>query len=221
MLGPYRLADGPMIPAPPHPAWRRLRRGAWCLGILAVLALALVLAHRFLLVGFARGFRVDDPAPSDALIVLLGGVDHRPSQAAALYREGLAPLVLLGTSAADPGRGFDETGATREVLIRLGVPRKAIRFLPGRVTSTREEALRVREFARSHPMRRVTIVTSAFHTARARWIFRKVLAGTGVDVRMAAARVPAFDETDWFRKDEGLTNYFNEAMKTLFYRIAY
>lgn len=222
MLGPYRLADGPMMPVPPHPGWRRLRRWASRWGFLILLGLTVVVAHRPLLVGFALRFRVDDPAPSDALVVLLGRVDHRPARAAELYREGLAPLVLLGTSTDDSAKvSLGETGLTREVLIRLGVPPEAIRDLPGVVTSTRDESLRVREFARSHPLRRVTVVTTAYHTARARWIFRKTLAGTGIEVRMAAARAPSYDETDWFETDEGLADYFNEALKTLYYRLVY
>jgi uncharacterized SAM-binding protein YcdF (DUF218 family) len=221
MLGPYRLADGPMMPAPPNPRWRRLRRRVLRWGAVALMGLALVLAHRPLLVGFARWFRVDDPAPSDALVVLLGHPGHRPAKAAALYREGLAPLVLLGDSASDPALGHDETEATRAVLIRLGVPPEAIRILPGAVTSTREEALRFREFARSQPLRRVTVVTSAYHTARARRIFRKTLAGMAIDVRMAAAPVPGYDETDWFKTDEGLVDYVNETIKTVYYWLSY
>lgn len=222
MLGPYRLADGPMMPVPPHPGWRRLRRRTSRWGFLILMGMTLVVAHRPLLVGFALRFRVDDPAPCDALVVLLGRMDHRPARAAELYRGGLAPLVLLGTSADDPARvGIGETGLTREVLIRLGVPPEAIRDLPGVVTSTREESLRIREFARSHRLHRVTVVTTAYHTARARWIFRQTLSGTGIDVRMAAARAPAYDEADWFETDEGLTDYFNEALKTLYYRLVY
>ena len=52
MLGPNHLADGPMRPASSHPGWRRLRRGAVRWGIMALLVMALVVAHRPLLIGF-------------------------------------------------------------------------------------------------------------------------------------------------------------------------
>ena len=58
-------------------------------------------------------------------------------------------------------------------------------------------------------MKRITVVTTAFHTARARWIFRKVFRGQGIDVRMAAATDPAFDETNWYRHDESLLALFH------------
>src|SRR5262249_28133887 len=51
---------------------RRGSRRRWIgLGCLVAVSIG-VLSHHPLLVGFARLFRVDDPAPSDALIVLTG-----------------------------------------------------------------------------------------------------------------------------------------------------
>jgi uncharacterized SAM-binding protein YcdF (DUF218 family) len=187
-----------------------------------LVGLVLIATHRPLLAGFAHLFRVDDPpVPSEALVVLLGGMDHRPLKAAGLYRRGLAPTVLLGESAPIPFPDLSETALNRQVLLRGGVPAGAIRVLPGEVTSTRDEALRVRDYARGRAVRRITVVTTAFHTARARWIFRKVLRGSGVEVRMAAAADPKFDESNWYTNDEGLTTYLNETVKQVYYRLAY
>jgi uncharacterized SAM-binding protein YcdF (DUF218 family) len=181
----------------------------------------LILAHRPLLVGFAGLFRVDDPAPSDAIVVLLGGPGHRPETAAKLYRQGLAPVVLVCSSGYGSDVHLDETEMYLATLTRLGVPRAAVRVLPGRVTSTREEAQRVRGLVQSRPIRRIIVVTTAFHTARARWVFRRVLRGTGIDVRMAAAEHPQFNESNWYRSDEGMVLYFAETIKTLYYRLVY
>jgi uncharacterized SAM-binding protein YcdF (DUF218 family) len=108
-----------------------------------------------------------------------------------------------------------------KTMTQRGVPRQAIQVLPDRVTSTRDEAQRIRDLARSRPLRRITVVSTAFHTARVRWIFRKVLRGTGIDVRMAAAEHPLFHESNWYRSDEGLVLYFSEAIKTLYYWLVY
>jgi hypothetical protein len=32
---------------------------------------------------------------------------------------------------------------------------------------------------------------------------------------MAAVRNPSFDESNWYRKDEGLTEYFSEAIEVV------
>lgn len=177
--------------------------------------------HRGLLQGYARLFRVDDPAPSDAIVVLLGGPQARPAHAAALYGEGLAPRVLICN---DPGIGPGppkETGFSVQRMEDLGVPRSAITLVPKSVTSTKEEAEAIRTVVVAAGMKRITVVTTAFHTARARWIFRKVFRGTGVDIRMAAATDPTFDETNWYRRDESAIVYFTETVKTLLYRLLY
>src|SRR5438309_819965 len=104
-----RLVPGPMLSEVEDPARRRRRR--WLVRISVALGVLLLLTafHRPLLTGFAGLFRVDDPAPSDALVVLLGGPTNRPQRAAELYRRGIAPLILIGTSTDDPHARLNET----------------------------------------------------------------------------------------------------------------
>src|SRR5579883_3195888 len=92
----HRLTDGPMLAEPPDPHRMRLRRFLMRAGVVAIVLAGLVAAHRPILVGFAYLFRVDDPAPSDAIVLLLGGMNHRAEKAAELYRQKLAPTILMG-----------------------------------------------------------------------------------------------------------------------------
>ena len=207
-----------MLPTPSG----RGRRVRWvAAGVLFVAIVSVWWLRGPLLGGFARLFRVDNPAPSDVLVVLLGNWSCRPLRAAELYHERIAPTVLMGTSTPIPYADLNETTLDRRVLIRAGVPDSAITVLPGIVTSTREEAFRVRDYLKTHPARRVTIVTTAFHTGRARWIFRRVLRGTGVDVRAASAADPRYDEATWYTTAAGRAAYLQEVPKWLYYRIAY
>jgi uncharacterized SAM-binding protein YcdF (DUF218 family) len=206
----------PLVARPEDPRLRRARRRGGRLLVLGGLLGALVAFHGPLLSGYARLFRIDDPAPSDAIVVLLGGLGHRPQHAAALYRRGVAPRVLLATldATASP---FDETRQTIAVLRQGGVPPDAITVMPQRCESTRDEANAVRALAGRAGFRRITVVTSAFHTRRSRWIFRRVFAGTGVAIHMAAAEQPRITEANWWRSDEGLVTYVDETVKTLYY----
>ncbi len=213
-----RAGEGvsPLIPRPGNPRWRQGRRLAGRLLVVAALGMALVVFHRPILTGYARLFEVNDPAPSDAIVLLLGGLAHRPDHAAALYRQGLAPRIVFAT--LDENMGDDgETPRTLRKLLRLGVPREAITVLPHRAESTKQEAQGVREEARRLGWKRITVVTSDFHTRRARWIFRRTLADTGVTVHMASAHNPRIDSTNWWRGDEGLVLYVDETLKTLYY----
>jgi uncharacterized SAM-binding protein YcdF (DUF218 family) len=207
-----------------RPAKGRVR--TWVLrAALAVLTAGalFVVFRRPLLVAAARAFRVDDPAPSDALVVLMGQWDTRAPGAAALYRRGVAPVVLMGATGPGPEPDLSESALNRAVLLRSGVPAEAVRVLEGArpVTSTREEALRVLDYVRAHPARRVTVVTTAFHTARSRRVFRKALGPLGVDVRMAAVADPRFDESNWYTRIDGVIEYTQEALKAVVYRLAY
>jgi len=180
----------------------------------------LILTHESLLTGFAYLFRVQDPlVQSDAMVVLMGSSVNRSAMAAELYKNALAPIVLMSQTKTVP---FDETENNRRVLTQSGVPVDAVRVLAGEaVENTHDEALRVRNYLQVHRVRRITIVTTAFHTARARWTFRRVLSGLGVDVRVVATQDPRFTETDWYTKDDGIKEYLSETLKTFYYRLAY
>ena len=147
------------------------------LGIPVVLV---VLFHPLFLTLLAFQFRVNDPGPSDALVLLLGGARDRPHKAAELYRKGMGSTVLVGADS--------DLRLNRNALIERGVAAADILSL-GPTIGTREEAWRVRAYINKHPeIRRITIVTTAFHTARACWIFRRALSGTGVKVHTAASK---------------------------------
>ena len=165
------LADGPMLPRAPNPLWRRCRRQCVWLALIGLGAGGLWLAHRSILVGYANLFRVDDPVTSDAIVLLLGGADHRAPMAAELYARHLAPRIVLARSFPTSAPELSETELCRKVLLRRGVPAEAIEILGGVGTSTFAEARLVRDYCRVHELKSVLVVTTAFHTARSRWVF--------------------------------------------------
>ncbi len=197
---------------------RRLLVGV--LLLLAVDSLYLILTYSPVLTWFAYRFRIDDPlVQSDAVVVMLGGPVDRPMRAAELYGRSLAPIVLMGRTERAP---IDETEIHRQALMQCGVPADAIKILPGGVVrSTHDEAVRVRDYVRTHSVRRIIVVTSAYHTARTYWAFRKVLRAQGIEVCMAASEDPRFTESDWYTRDDGIKQYLSEALKTIYYRLAY
>ena len=134
-----------------------IRLPLWAFITLAIPALLVVFFHPAFLTLFAFQFRVNDPAPSDALVLLLGGDRDRPHKTAELYRNGMGSVVLVGS---DP-----DLRLNRDSLIDKGVAAADI-FSLGPTIGTREEAWRVRAYINEHPeIRRITVVTTAFHTA--------------------------------------------------------
>jgi uncharacterized SAM-binding protein YcdF (DUF218 family) len=168
---------------------------------------------------------VEDAAPADYLVVPGGGAETRPFTASALYRTGLATKVIIFTQRPDAAT---ELGVAplhgdlyRRILEVEGVRPGAIVQLPDIVRSSWDEAQSARRFLQRNPAARIVIVTSPEHTRRSRWLYRKVLAGMGVDVRTAAARETAFNETNWWRDERGFLVFLHEYIKLPYYWVSY
>ena len=118
--------------------------------------------------------------PSDAIVVLGGSISpsgmlnveslRRTNYGIALYRRGLAPiLVLLGGAHAG---GSTEADVRAEQARLHGVPADAI-LTEIRAHTTREEATRVRALLQSRGARTILLVTNAGHLPRARPLFER------------------------------------------------
>jgi len=188
------------------------------------------LARARLLTGLANVLTLDTVGPpsdypADYIVPLGGAAESRPFVAAALYKEGLAPTVLLfeykGNDAIESGLTPSQTELYRRVLELGGVPSSAIQVAPGIVDSTWDEAQTVgRHLPRDRPSR-VVIVTSPEHTRRSLWAFQEALDGIPVDIRMAPAPHERFDETNWWQDDEGVLVYLREYLKFPYYWARY
>lgn len=161
------------------------------------------------------------PRQVDALFILLGDAAPRAMYTAALFNEGIAPLVVMAEPERDPvldlGLVPQETEVAVTVLRRLGVPENRIVVLPGAVTSTLEEAIVARDWAARERVRSIMFVTSSYHSGRALWILSKVLTSERLRISMAAVPTAALDWQPWWRSEEGLVLVFNETVKCAYY----
>jgi len=130
----------------------------------ALLALVALVAPAFLAFLDPPFPRSSLPSRSDAVVVLSGDVDYRRlERAAALHREGRAPILVL----TGYGIGGDSALAMREFATsRLGVPTEAI-LVEVRSTTTRENLVLASDLLRRNRLRAVLLVTSASHMGRA------------------------------------------------------
>jgi hypothetical protein len=172
-----------------------------------------------LLQGLARQWMVsDDIRPADAIVVLGGALDVRPAAAAALFQQGIAPLILVSRSDADQGR---EALRMRERLLASGVPPTAIVDFRIKLHSTYGEARGVGEFATLGGIKRVIVPVEIFQTRRVQWIFRRELSGYGISVAVRAIVPPCYNIQNWWQTKPGRMNFRNELMKFAYYRLRY
>jgi len=201
-----------------------LRKLVITLGALALAALILYAAREPLLRGAAHLLRVYAARPgADALVVLSGNANVRPQAGAHLYHRGYAPLVVITRTPPEPVQEMgivpSEAAVALEVLRRLEVPRSAVTVVPegGTVSSTIGEARALYAWARARDIRRLTLVTTSYHTSRALWAFRRVFADTDVALDAHAADHYLFTEANWWRVEDGLIAIFNEYVKWGYY----
>jgi uncharacterized SAM-binding protein YcdF (DUF218 family) len=81
------------------------------------------------------------------------------------------------------------------------------------VYSTYEEAVAVRELARSQNWQSLLIVTSPTHTRRSRMIFRHIFADTGIDVYIRPVTEDWYDPKDWWQNRYQRRQVFLEYLK--------
>ena len=210
-----------------HPAVVKRGRpyGLLAAGILLALLLGLVVTFRArLLTAAANYLIVDDPLqPADVIFVLNGDYNTRPFRAAELYHQGLAPLILMARAEGQPAERLglvqNETDISVAVMEKLGVPADRIVVLPvkGGVTSTFDEASQLRQYVERTGIQRVLLLTSAFHTRRARWVIEKELSGLPMKLEVSAVPYDGFDATNWWQNENGLIAVNNEYIKLFYY----
>jgi uncharacterized SAM-binding protein YcdF (DUF218 family) len=202
----------------------RKRRRSWIL--LLFLIIGLFLMREPVLTGLASFLVVEDELrPADLVFLLNGCIDTRPFFAGTLFKEGLAPKIAIAREKESRAVGLgllpNITEISVGVLMKIGVPESQIEILPGEVTSTREEADALRQYVEKKGIDRVIVVTSSFHTRRAKWIIEKTLAERGLALQMAAVEDPEYDENNWWKREEGFFRLFEEYVKLVYYFLAY
>ena len=206
--------------------FRNVRRLAWSLGIVGLLAGAGYVFRAPLLAGLAGAWVVNDPAAkADAIVIPGGAVENRPFAAAKLYHDGVAPMILYMNVRLDPAEELGiyppEAEQTRRVLLSNNVPATAMAMIGTNIASTYDEACALRDWVEKTGAKTIVVPTSPFHTRRARWIYGKELWGTGAEVHVIPVKPVRYRVREWWKHEEGLIAFQNEVIKYLYYRLEY
>jgi uncharacterized SAM-binding protein YcdF (DUF218 family) len=146
---------------------------------------------------------------ADALIVLSDDNFYadRATRAAELFREGKAPLIVASGRRLRPNAGIAEL--MEHDLVERGVPRDKILRFTHDADSTREEAEALLKLVKTRKWRKTIVVTSNYHTRRARYIFHRVFP-QDIEVRVASARDGDFDPQRWWEKRKSTKELMQE-----------
>ncbi|HLH07968.1 MAG TPA: YdcF family protein [Terriglobales bacterium] len=184
------------------------------LGFLAFCAVLgmVYLVRRPLLRETANFWIVADPIQPADVIIVIGDDDFagdRAREAATLFKNRWAPEVVAS------GRMLRPYASIADLIARdlesQGVPESAILRFSHRANNTLEEAEDLRGLISQRHWGKVLLVTSNYHTRRARYIFHKVLPG-GVSLEVAAAPNSDFAPDSWWQSRQGRKTFFLETM---------
>lgn len=139
---------------------------------------------------------------SDAIVVLGASVlpngkasnslRERVSQAVALHREGLAPVIICTGGVGDNPPA--EAVVAAELALKLGVPAGQV-LAEDKSTSTRENAAFTARICREHGWTSVLIVSQPYHLWRAKRLFAHV----GLRASASPVRNSRVDQSLWTR----------------------
>jgi len=165
------------------------------------------------------------PRASDYVMVLGGEENTRPFVGAALVNTGLAKKALLThiKPSEDVLRGVSLPihEINRHILVHRGVAPRDILILGHQITHTQGEAEALATFLAASPDVRITVVTSNYHTRRARWIFAQVLGDRSRQISFVSAPAYDFHADNWWQIDKGVQTVVGEYLKLVFYGLRY
>ncbi|GBF35585.1 membrane protein [Desulfocucumis palustris] len=175
-------------------------------------AAALLISALFLFVVFAGKLLVLDqkPVKSDVVIVLGGDSGERVERAAALYKAGYAPYMIV--SGGELYHSITQAEVMAEHAEELGVPREAL-IPEARSESTYDNAAFSKEIILQRGFKSAIVVTSNYHMQRSRFIFQRVFKNSGVNLTYCSAREPRFDPDRWWSNNKSIMFTITEYIK--------
>jgi uncharacterized SAM-binding protein YcdF (DUF218 family) len=185
---------------------RRPGRRFWL--VLLGLAVVLLAFHAPILRGLGTYLiDADEPAPADVAVVLAGDMTgERLRSAISLVHAGFVPLIAVSGPCCLYGQ--NEGDMAVEMAVKEGHPRNLFVVVPNRSHSTREESVEIARFLRKRRFSSYLLVTSNFHTRRARSVYRTTT--PEMSIRVIAAPYEDFKPDLWWRSRQGQKVFLGE-----------
>lgn len=173
---------------------------------------------------------VEKPLERADAILVLGGSSvylERTQKAALVYKQGVAPKILLTDDGGRAGWSRREqrnplfVELAEQSLIAQGVPAENIEILKPRGSGTIYEAQFLRDKIKETDWKSILIVTSAYHTRRSLWTFERVFAESDLPTEIGIVAAPTGQQTPppfyWWLSPFGWDVVAGEYVKTFYY----
>jgi len=159
---------------------------------------------------------LEDPRPSDVILVLAGETDKRPQRALQLLAQGYGRQIVLDVPAATKIYEFTQIQLAQQYVEHL--PQPALVTVCAVVgLSTKDESKDAEKCIARVGGKSVLLVTSDFHTRRALSVFRREVPEH--EYSIAAAPDPGEFGQRWWTHRQWAKTFFNEWMRVLWWKL--
>jgi uncharacterized SAM-binding protein YcdF (DUF218 family) len=185
--------------------------------VLAAVVIAAIGTRNWWLRGLGYALIHEDaPVKSDIAVVLAGDYwGNRIEKGGDLVRQGFVPAALI--SGPSGAYGHNESDLAIDFAVHQGYPASFFIPFPLNARSTQEEAWDILPELRRRHLHHMLLVTSDYHTARARRTWAKAARQMrfAIDIRAIGAPDPDFRADSWWKNREGQKIAFMEWSKTI------
>lgn len=159
---------------------------------------------------------IDEPKPSDVIVVLDGDDGSRLPRAIELLQSGVAPELILDADAQHRWLGRTEADEKLLEIASLGDVAGRVRVCPIEAASTAGESKAFSKCIRHLPIHRILIVTSAYHSRRALATFSRALPQYQWSV--ASSKNAEKFGTEWWTRGTWASTTFHEWEKLIWWQ---
>lgn len=178
--------------------------------VLALLAILIIHPPWPLL---ARLLVVDDRLKPADVIIVLSGDSERETCAAKLYRQRLAPKIIIssyGSSARQLAKKATSRGVNEQDII-----------LDENSESTYENAVNSKNIVLARKYKSAILVTSPYHMRRTRLVFERVFRNTGVKLLYSSTKDSGFNVDGQCKSEVDRQLIRREYLKLIYYWFRY
>jgi uncharacterized SAM-binding protein YcdF (DUF218 family) len=194
--------------------------------ILLGILLLLFLFRNTILTSIGNWLVATDPTEKTEMCFVLGGNSFERGTAAVNLNKQFPDHRFIATGGNYPSQilcldtMMFEAELTKHWMIAQGVPPSQVDTLTS-AHSTMDESEEILLYCKNNNVKHITVISSAFHLRRVRWVFEEKFEDAGIKVNFHAAASMEYDQTNWWKNEEGLIMTNNEIVKLFYYLLKY
>jgi len=204
-----------------------LKKSIALIFILTATLSSLLLFHEKILQSYAKLFVVSNATKgADIILILAGRPQDRVLKAIEAYKQGYGKKICY----TDPAKylselKYPEIFLSQQEIIKKTAMKENVKVykIPSLrekgATSTFDEAYDTAAYAKKHSVKHIILVTSAFHSRRALYAFKKIFEKEGVKAKIEVylTKEDLNRVKGWWRREIDLSSLVTEPFKMIIY----